>query len=310
MALGGELIDRYLLVLQAEDELTHLGSEKEAIDTQLKRLHAMRERQLVKVTDVYEVEAYQQGLLTREIELRNARAVALERLREIAGVTVTEVSPLVRDPLPPVPGSEAQWLADSVGNNPALLALASAIEGAERLVASVRSEHLPTVALAGSQTYSDQGYDNRAVPPYRVGTIGVEVNIPIFEGGRVQASVRDALARQEIAREQYEGTRREVEGKVRSAFLSARASSARIGSTRAETSALERVVEAQQRSYEVGVTTVVDVLIARQRLMKARSDYSRARYDYIRDQSVLRVQSGAMSRINIEEIDSWLARRP
>jgi len=78
IALGGEVIDRYLLVLQAEDDIVYLASEKEAIESQLKRLRAMRERQMAKVTDLYEVEAYFQGILTREIETRNARAIGLE----------------------------------------------------------------------------------------------------------------------------------------------------------------------------------------------------------------------------------------
>ena len=308
ISLGGELIDRYLRVLQAEDEIEHLASEKEAIETQLKRLRAMRERQLVKVTDLYEVEAYYQALLTREIEVRNARAVGLERLRETTGVLVKNVAPLVSQALPPVPGTEEQWVADSVSGNPTLLALTSAIEGMERLIDASRSEHLPTLGFAASQTYSDQGYDNRAVPSYNVGTVGLQLTIPIYEGGRVQAGVREAVARREMAREEYEAGRREIEGKVRSAYLSATASRARIASTDAEVSALDRVVTAQQRSFEVGVTTVLDVLIARQRLVKARSEHSRARYDYIRDLTVLRVQSGALNRANIEEIDSWLAR--
>ena len=308
IAVAGEVIDRYLLVLQAEDDIVFLHAEKEAIEGQLKRLRFMREKQMVKVTDLYEVEAYYQGLLTREIEVNNARAVGLERLRETTGVAVTRVLPLVRETLPPVPGTEAQWVTDSVSGNPGLLALNSAIEAARRMIDSNNAEHLPTVALAASNTYADQGYDNRPVPAYRVGTVGIEVNIPIFEGGRVQAGVREAAAKFEIAREQYEGARREIEGKVRSAYLSAQASSARIGSTAEEVRALERVVEAQQRSYEVGVTTALDVLIARRRLIKSKSDHAKARYDYIRDLTVLRVQSGALNRVNIEEIDSWLAR--
>jgi outer membrane protein len=308
LALAAEVIDRYLLVLQAEDDIVFLHAEKEAIESQLKRLRFMREKQMVKVTDLYEVEAYYQGLLTREIEVNNARAIGLERLRETTGVAVNHVFPLVRETLPPVPGTETQWVTDSVSGNPSLLALNSAIEAARRMIDSGNAEHLPTVALAASNTYSDQGYDNRPVPAYRVGTVGVEVTIPIFEGGRVRASVREATAKYEIAREQYEAARREIEGKVRSAYLSAQASNARIGSTAEEVRALERVVEAQQRSFEVGVTTVLDVLIARRRLTKSRSDHAKARYDYVRDLTVLRVQSGALNRMHIEEIDSWLAR--
>jgi len=55
----------------------------------------------------------------------------------------------------------------------------------------------------------------------------------------VQATVRDAAARLAIAREQYEGARREIERDTRTAYLSALASHARIGSTNAEVGALE-----------------------------------------------------------------------
>ena len=55
--------------------------------------------------------------------------------------------------------------------------------------------------------------------------------------------MREATAKYEIAREQYEGARREIEGKVRSAYLSAQASNARIGSTAEEVRALEEPAE-------------------------------------------------------------------
>jgi outer membrane protein len=307
MEVAIDLIDRYLTVLQAEDEMAYLQSEKTAIESQLKRLRFMRERQLAKVTDLYEVEAYYQSLLTREIETKNARAVALARLRETAGVDVAAVAPLVRDTFPAVPGNEEQWTADAVATNPSLLALQRATESARRLVDSTRTQHLPRLSVSGSQVYSDQGYDNREVPTYQVGSVGLEVSVPIFEGGRVQAAIHEARARHNIAIEQYEAARREVEGNARAAYLNAIASFARTRSTAEETRALLKVVESQERSYELKVTTILDVLVARRRLTKARSDESKARYDYIRDLSTLQAQTGALGRSHVVEIDGWLA---
>jgi len=73
MELTADVIDRYLTLLQAEDDIVYLQAEKDAIENQLKRLKFMRERRMAKVADLYEVEAYYQALLTREIEARNAR---------------------------------------------------------------------------------------------------------------------------------------------------------------------------------------------------------------------------------------------
>lgn len=41
MTLGGEVVDRYLGVLQAGDEISRLLAEKEAVEAQLKRLRFM-----------------------------------------------------------------------------------------------------------------------------------------------------------------------------------------------------------------------------------------------------------------------------
>jgi len=308
MTLAGDVVERYLAVLQTADEIENVGAEKEAIESQMKRLRFMRERQLVKLTDVLEVEAYYQGLLTREIEARSAAAVALERLRETSGLAAERVAPLARSSFAPVSGEEQQWASDAVRTNPNLTALQQAIEAASKLVESGRAEHMPQVALTASKTNSDQGYDNRLTPPYSVGTVGVQVNIPLFEGGRVQATVRDASARLGIAREQYEGARREVERDTRTAYLNARASYARIDSTGAEVHALENVVAAQRTSYEMGATTIVDVLIAQRRLFKSRSEQFKARYDYIRDFTTLRVRAGRLTDQDIEEMDGWMAR--
>ncbi len=309
MALGGDVVDRYLAVLQASDEITHLQAEKTSVEAQLKRLRFMRERGLVKVTDLFETEAYYHGLLTREIEARNTRAVALERLREITGLAAQQVAPLAREQFPAVPGEEAQWVRDAARNNPNLTALEKAMDVVYSQVKSARAEHWPVLSAEASKTWSDQGYDNRIIPSYNVGVIGLRLTIPLYAGGRVTATEREANARFEIARETLEGARREVERDARTAYLTTQSSYARIGSTNAEVQALERTLQAQQKSHEMGVSTVVDVLNAQRLLLKSRSEQSRARYDYIRGLTTLRVHAGALSQRDIEEMDGWMVRQ-
>jgi outer membrane protein len=307
--LAGDVVDRYLTVLQAADEIANLQSEEEMVDSQRRRLRFMRERELVKVTDLYEVEAYYQGLLTREIEARNAHAVALARLRELSGLKAEHVPPLAREAFAPVTGAEEQWVIDATLNNPTLMALQQAIEAAQMEIRSGRAEHSPRVALTVSKTHSNEGYDSRLVPAYTVGTIGVQITIPLYEGGRVQATVRSAAARFEMAREKYEGARREIERDTRTAYLNASTNQARIASTGDEVEALAKVVDAQQKSYELGVSTIVDVLIAQRRHFKSRSDRQKARYDYIRSFTLLRVRAGRLTDQDVAEIDGWMADR-
>jgi outer membrane protein len=308
MELAGELVDRYLEVLQTEDELAYLQAEKDATLRQQEQLRFMHQRQLAKVTDLYEVEAYHQGLLTREIEARNAKDVALETLRETTGVPVSAVTPLRPGELPPVPGEEQQWLSAAAANNRTLVALQHAIEAARQLVSSERARHLPQLALTATYTDSDQGYDNRELPPYAVSSVGVQLTIPLYEGGRVSGSVSEARARHGIALQEYEQALRETQRETRTAYLGARASRARIASTANEVAALEKVLDAQQKSYQLGVSTIVDVLLAQRRLFRSRSDHAKARYDYLRDLTGLKIRAGSLALADVEEIDRLMLR--
>ena len=307
MQLAGEVLDRYLQVLEANDRITDVTSEKEAINMQLKRLRQMHSRQMAKITDVYEVEAYSQALNTLGIEAQNAKAVSLERLRETTGLSLHAVSPLGKGGNPPVPENITKWVEEALLNNPSLAALKYAIESADKQISSIKAEHLPTLALQLSETYSDQGYDNRQIPAYNVGTVGLQLNIPIFEGGRVTAATREAYARQQMTKQQYIQVRRQIERETRTSFLNAGASHAQIESTGQEVYAQNKAYEGQKKGYRLGVSTIIDVLDTRRRLFKARVELLQARYDYIRNLIALRIWSGGLSIDNIVEIDSWFS---
>jgi len=74
----------------------------------MQRIRRMHERAMAKVTDLYGVEAYYQTLKTRELEIYNAKAIALEKLREVVGVPVADLARLAKAELPPLPGQPDQ----------------------------------------------------------------------------------------------------------------------------------------------------------------------------------------------------------
>lgn len=305
-----DLLQRYLEALAASEEIVYLESEKKSVAGQLERLRRMHERQMAKITDVYETEAYHATLLANELKARNARAVALEKLREITGIPVNDVPPVTRKRLPFSPGKVEQWVNDGLQRNPELQALKKAMEAESLSVASTRAEHWPRLSLVASETYSDSGYDNRESARYDVASVGVQLDIPLYEGGRVNAGVRETQARYEIARLQHETRRRELEQEIRAAYLSTISDHALIDATTQAVLAQERTRDAQVRAHELGVTTIVDVLDAERRLFKARSDQSAACNEFIYSMVSLRLLSGRLSETDIEQINGLLGGNP
>lgn len=307
MAIAYDLSDRYLNALQATADIGYVNAEIETVGRQLERMRHMRERELATVTDLYQVEAYYQTLNTRRIEVDNAKAVALEKLRETAGIAVTEIAPLKQERFALMSGDIEDWVHEALKYNPKLSALQHAIDSAEKIVSSSQAEHLPQASLVASETYSNLGYLDRRFPPYTVGSVGVQMTVPIYEGGGVQARVHESVARYQMARQDYEQQRRVIEQETRTAFLNMRTNHARITSTDLEVDARAKAVDGQYKAYDLGTTTIVDLLETRRLLLKGRAEQSRARYDFVRSLIALRMWTGSLSEHEMEAIAGWFA---
>jgi len=309
LQLTAQLIDSYLEGLQSDDEMEQLWAEKEAATQQVARLLAMFQMQMAKVTDLSEATAYLQQLETRQIDVANKADAARIKLRELSGRDPGELAVLTRSNFPAVPYDETYWVRAALDANPDILARTVAVKASRSTVSSARAEHYPQLSFLMQRNESNQDIDNLPRREFGVNVIGIELRIPIYEGGRVKATMASAQAQLDIAQQQLEATRRTVERDIRLVFASAIANHARIESTTNQVNAMEQSVTAQEVGFDLGVVTVIDVLDARRRLFKARLDLAKARYDFLRDLMGLRMRSGGLRVADIEEFNQWLAQR-
>ncbi len=309
MGLATDLVDRYLEFLLAHDEASYVQSELDVTDGEMQRIRRLYERAMAKVTDLYEVEAYAQTLKTRELEIHNAKAIALEKVREVVGTPVADLARLTKEELPPVPGQSDQWVADAVTRHPAIRALHHAMDASAKAIASQWANHLPQLSLQMAGIYAKNGgFDNRQLDPYTVGSLGLQLTVPLFSGGSMKAGEREAVARFEMVKYKRMEKQREIERETRTAYLNAKTGYSRIASTAREVEARVKARDGQQRGYELGAATIVALLEAKKNLLKSRFAHARARYDYIRSMVALRVWGGTLTRTDLEELNGWLAR--
>lgn len=307
MGLATDLVDRYVECLAAHDEAKYMQSELDLTDGDMQRMRRLYERAMAKVTDLYEVEAYYQTLKTRELEIHNAEAIALEKVREVVGIPVIDLARLSKEELPPVPGQPDQWVTNAVTRHPAIRALQHAMDAAAKGIASQWANHLPLLSLQMAGIYAKNGgFDNRLLDPYTVGTLGLQLNVPLYSGGSMKAGEREAVARFEMMKYKRMEKQRAIERETRTAYLNAQTGHSRIASTAREVEARIKARDGQQRAYELGAATIVVLLEAKKNLLKSRFAHARARYDYIRSLVALRVWGGTLTRTDLEEINSWL----
>ncbi len=307
--LFARLADQYLLSLQAADELAHLQAEREAAERQVQRLRAMRELEMAKVNDLAEAVAWTQQLATREIDLRNKAEEARVRLSELIGQDPGELRTLARREFPAVPRSEQYWVEQVAAANELIGAKKAAVDAGRLGLRAARAEHWPTASLLLQRSQTNQDFTGAPRRDFTTDLIALEVRIPIYEGGRVSAASASAAADLSIAEQQLEATRREIERETRLLYASAVANRARIDSTDAEVDALAQTVRAQQRGYDLGVVTVIQVLDARRRLLRARAELAKSRYDYLRDLIGLSLRAGNFTEQEAAGFSGWFAAR-
>lgn len=300
------VIEAYFTLLLAQEQVSLSQAELKAIEAQKHQAEKMREGGIATLTDVHEAQARFDRARAQEIEARNALQISRRAMAKIIGEAPGEVLPLGARAQyrPPEPLEPEAWVD---------LALAQAFEvrfrqtAFERMQSNYRraqSQHLPTLDMVASYSKSsntDQGHSTD-----KNARIGVELSIPLYQGGRVMAEAREAAHRRDQAEEEWLLARRHAELEATTGYSELTNALARIQALEQAVRSGETALKAAEISFSVAYRTFVDVLNAQQLLYRSRFDLLRARFDYIKALVRLNAAVGALDESLVQDIDGWL----
>ena len=301
--------EAYFEALLAEEQLKLIASQKSTYMTQL---DAARKR--VKAgsgtrTDIDEAQARLDLVVAQELEAKQNRDYTLHRIEVLTGQAIANLAQL--DVMrfvakAPIPADLEAWMARAENGSPELQSLQSQIEIARQEIEKSKAGHLPTLDAVAqwSRTNSDNvtsvnyKYDNKM--------IGLQLSIPIFSGGYVSSTVRQAVASETRAREMLEATRRDLRVRVHREFRGVTEGVLKIAALEQAVRSAETALESNQKSFEAGIRTTLDVLNAEQQKTTALRDLAQARYLYLVSLMRLRSLAGDDRELNVSEANSWL----
>jgi len=183
-------------------------------------------------------------------------------------------------------------------------ALAIAIQEVERQNAG----HLPTLDAVGGYTDSRaNGGANGFGSDLQNATIGVQLQIPIYQGGLVSSKVREAVANKQKAMDDVEVARRQADLDTRQAYLNLASSVAQVKAYEQALLSSQSQLDSTNLGYEVGIRTSVDVLNAQQQYYSAKRDLLQARYTYLLSTLKLKSATGLLSEGDLVNINQQLA---
>jgi outer membrane protein len=302
-----QVAERYFQVLDAQDNLKFAESEKSAIGRQLDQATQRFEVGLIAITDVKAAQARYDLSVSQEIQAISGLVEAKESLREVVGTYYDNLAPLKADLelVRPQPDSTDTWVEQAKQQNLNILTAEAAAELARQEISRQRTGHYPTLDLNASSNYRDTGVGVAPVERYD-NEIGVQLNIPVYQGGAVNSRTREARNRFQEATEQLQQEIRAAEFETRNAYRAVMTDIAQVRALGKSLESTEIAVEAEEAGFEVGTRTIVDVLDATRENFLARLNYARARYLYVVDQLRLKRAAGILSREDMLEVNDSL----
>jgi len=165
-------------------------------------------------------------------------------------------------------------------------------ESQARRVDVARAGHYPNVNLVGAYGYRGSGImgvndDRNPLNPTDRGPfydddgqIGVTVTLPLFEGGRISAKVREEFSALAAAQERLRKLNLQVRQEVETAILDVDSSSERVKATEKAIEQARESLRIETLKYNLGAGTVTDVLDAQTALLVTETTYYRALADF------------------------------
>jgi len=299
----------YFDVLLARANLSTIGSQKTAVAEQLEQAKRNFIVGTATITDSREAQARYDLVVAQELVAENDLEVKSRALEQIVGKPVGRLAGLTTPVTlnPPQPADMGAWVEQAYQSSLQVALAQQSLEIAAQEIKKADAGHYPTLDAVGSLT------DNYASSStFGVGSdvkqlvVGVQLNIPLYQGGGISSRVREAVAGQERARQDLESARRSVALQTRQAFLGVTSGLGQIKALEQAVGSTKLQLESTKLGQEVGVRTAVDVLNAEQQLAAAQRDLAQAVYNTIVNQLKLKAAVGKLAEADLADVNILL----
>jgi outer membrane protein len=300
----------YFDVLIAQDKIDLMIAQKSAISSQLDQAKANFEVGTVTITDVNEAQARYDLIVAQEIAAVNEYQIAKHAVQAITGNAPQKLATVKADiQTNTLTQSMDNWLEVAALNNLNIQIQQDTAKFSEQEIELSKAGHLPTLDAVASYTDS---YANGSVSVFgtgnelKTGSIGLQLQIPLYQGGATSSKVRQAVLNKQKAQDDVEIARRQTELETQRAYLNLSTSIAQVKALNQALISSQSQVDSTKLGYEVGVRTSIDVLNAEQQLFSAKRDLLQARYNYLVNIIRLKTASGVVAETDLLDINQQL----
>ena len=300
----------YFDVLAAQDTLALVQAQKDAIGEQLAQAKRNFEVGTATITDTHEAQARFDLSASQEIAAQSDLETKRRALQQITGKEYTVLKRLRTQVklTPPNPASMQSWVEIAERQGYPVQIQEAATEIAQLEAKRQKAGHYPTVDLVASYGWTSQTASQLSAISSNVasGTFGLQVGVPLYQGGAISSREREAAALYDRSKEDLENARRSQALTARQNYLSVTNGIAQVGALEQALVSSQSALDSNKLGYEVGVRINIDVLNAQQQLFSTRRDLAVARYNTITNHLKLKAAAGSLREEDLEEVNRAL----
>src|SRR4029077_325409 len=223
------------------------------------------------------------------LDAENNENGALATLSMILGYSRTQTFQLVGDtaPITSPPVNVDDLISEAFANRPEILALGFQYQSAQRFQIAERDLLLPTIQAVG--VVGDTPVRNPVLSNW-YGAVGVNVEIPLFNGFLYTARAREARLRAQAAQERLLDLRNRISRDVRTSWLNANTAYERVSVTQQLFDQASLALDLAQTRYRLGLSSIVELSQAQLQQTQAQISNAQAGYDFRLALAILRYQ--------------------
>jgi protease secretion system outer membrane protein len=307
--VGVRVSGAYFEALLTADQLALVLSQKIAYTSQLDAAKKRFAAGSGTRTDIDEAQAALDLNAAQELEARQNVDFTRRQLQTLVNQPVDSLATLDAGKLvlgPPVPNRLEDWTERAEAGSPEIRSLKAQVEAARREVEKAEAGHYPTLDAIAQVSRNESDTVTSVNNRYTNKSIGLQLSVPLFAGGYVNSTIRQALADQERAEQSLEALRRDLGVRVHKEFRGVTEGVLQVRALEQAVRSTEQVTLSNRRSFEAGSRTLNDTLNAEQQNVSAQRDLAQARYIYLISRVRLQALAGGPKTEVIDEINGWL----
>src|SRR6185437_4927328 len=315
-----DVASAYFDVLYAIDVLNSIKITKSALEKQLNQAKKSFTAGTVTIADVNDAQAGFDTANAQEIQAVNDLINKKNIFRNLVGLNPESVQPLIDNLklVTPTPVTAQSWSDKAQTNNVNIKIAQKQVEMAKQDVRIAIAGHLPNLNVTGNYLYQGAGGidgqnstvgQSESVPgtplsSYTTGSLGLQVNIPIYSGGAINSQVRAADANYIQSQQQLISLQRQTDQNIKNAFWQVQNG---VSIVKAQTQALKSAklkLDSDRLGYQVGVRNSIDLVNSEKNYATAIQNYNQARYQYLNYRLQLYYLAGNIDQNYLAEINT------